>query len=154
MSETISKAIKIAAYPISVIAGYKATSTKIRKEIYKNFAQFGIFENDKKLLKTDPILKGVADIEHGEKFNFPDLHAKVSEGFRAHVGSKFEKLGYHHIGDYWKALNKNQKTEAVVLGMTVTGILLGSMLYVADSKGLLEKLDRSERQKEAENPSK
>jgi len=154
LATDVNIAIKLLAYPVSFFAGYQATAASIRNALYKNLAVTGVFKEQKERLKLDPLRKTIQTVENGEALYVPKIMEKINDDLRQDVKKRIEKWGFNNVGDYWKGLNVNQQTEACVLGMTVTGIILGSMLYIANSKGLLNLLERSERKKDDQQPAK
>lgn len=145
LADNISFGIKAVAYPVSIYTGYEAAASVIRNQIYKNIAGTGIFEADKNTIKTKPLGEVVNNPAHPLHTQLPDHLADLNDKYRVNVRNKFRTMGFNNIGDYWKGLNRNQMVDAIVVGMTVTGIVLGSMLTVANSKGLLDYFARKEK---------
>ncbi len=154
IAQNVRTGIKVVAYPASIYSGYVAAVSIIRNEIYKNVAVTGQFEAAKKRMKLDPLREAMRDPKHPMHAHLPELLEKLNEDFRVTVNNKFREMGLKNVGNYWKGLNRNQKIEAATLGMTVSGIVLGAMLTVANSKGLLEFLTNVKRDKDGQTPAK
>ncbi len=132
--------MKTLAYPLGIVTGYQSTASIIRNQLYKNVAVTGEFEAAKKAMKVEPLRQAVSNINHPMHHNLPELMSKLNEDYRTFVRHRFKEMGLRNVGDYWQGLNRNQKIEAVVFGMTVTGIVIGSVITMADHRGMLESL--------------
>lgn len=142
----ISRAIKVAAYPISGLVGFLYTKNYVHSEFYDNIKETALnkerMARDAKVAEMFPPPGVTKDIKN----DLSQLHKE----YWATTTQRFEEAGYHNTWDYLKGLHANQKWEAATTFLTAAGITLGVLLTVAENKQLRSLLAY----KEAEESSK
>ena len=137
-------------YPIATAVGYYAFDIEVRKGIYRNIAKHGYF-NDLQAERNTPykavLNRGAID----GKSVAPELH-ELQETYRNAVGERFRtKLGMKGMRDYWQGLERNQKITSLVMGATVTSIILGAAFLIKENDKIQEAFDNmTRRRKEKE----
>lgn len=136
-------------YPLAAALGYYAFDVEVRKSIYRNVAKHGFF-NDLQKERNVPyeaILNKGAD---PGKSVAKELH-NLEEKYRDEVASRFRnKLGMTNMVDYWQGIQRNQKISALVMGATVTSIVLGAAFLIKENEKLKAAFDRMARKKQDE----
>ncbi len=154
-----SKAMNVLVYPIAAIPGYLYSRVYIRRNAYKNLAKHHVFDHlrpaenagiqaifglaDAEINKNDPKIKGLLE-SISKPENCANEIAKVHEEFRLGVKQIFENKKMTNVMHYWKCLHSNQKWEAVIQGLAVTGIGLGAMFSIFQNRDLSRRLEEIE----------
>lgn len=132
---------EIAAYPLAAIAGYSVIGTEMRKASYKNLVTQGLFNDLQQIRKAEyqSILREAT--ESGGKDMVPAIH-KLELEYRDAVRERFQSMGIKSMEDYWQILKRNQKQNVAILGATVSGVVLGAILTVANNQNLWSQFDK------------
>jgi hypothetical protein len=131
----LNKALKIAAIPIGALTGFWTASTTAHDNAYNTALRGGAF--DDLIAKTKP--KRQADVEallNGsigtEEYwqralkNKADWHAV---GF-----PRMKKLGLTNFWRKWRYMSLDGKPAVIQQGLTISGITIGALLSIANSK--------------------
>ena len=149
-----SKVLGVLAYPIAAVPGIFVAKAGIREAIYDKYAGKGGFADLQnqyaadfhKITGIDPAevrseRRGNNKVARTElKYVREETRDAVAaldrEMFKA-VEKKFaEKWNMHNVFDYWKNINANQKINTAFMALTVSGVALGALLTIANSRTL------------------
>jgi len=143
----LNRTLKVAAYPIAALSGLWAAGRELHYAAYKTI-QSG---------ENNPLFKEIKNTyEPSFAKNAHDLASKtiteekfLSEfirikGEHSHaVGAKMQSLGLGNelfglkdMPKKWSTVNRDARNRALITGATVTGIAIGAMLTIANSKTL------------------
>jgi hypothetical protein len=128
-------AFDLASYGVAGVSGAVAVDLNVRQSMYKNFATHGIF-NDLQAIRTKQYKDLYANIEKGEVHDVPSQVSTIEKIYRANIKERFEGMGIKHFGDWWHTLTRSQKLDAVVQGLTVSGIAIGALMMINNSPEL------------------
>lgn len=142
--------LQLIAYPTAIGGGLFATDLEIRKGAYRNFAKHGVFNElqQSRDKAYDAAIEAAKSNGHGERL--PDSVKVIEHEYRIGVRDWFRGHGMHSSMDYWKALTRNQKVEAFVMGSTVSGIAIGSILAITQSQKLADFFTKDAEEKQSE----
>lgn len=147
-ASTFSKVMSMLVFPISAIPGYLYSRILIRRGAYKNTAKHGVFEKAR--------AKESADVQaiwnDSNCLNTANEISVVQEEYRQAVKGIFEKKGMKNVRHYWKCLHSNQKWEAVLQGLVVTGIGIGALFSVFQNRELAHRLEQLETRWDEQSP--
>jgi len=132
-----AKALEVAAYPLSAMAGYLFTKRSIHDSAYDNAKFMGAVDgvsapHRKQLVKIGEQANSV--VNAGKEF---DLIAATAKEFIHHPGNvdkRMEQLGLGSLVKQWKFTSPYQKQKALMHGFGAVGVTIGAMLLVAESK--------------------
>jgi hypothetical protein len=129
----ITKYANVFAYVSSVASGAYVMDLGIRKAAYKNWVTKDIFKPLQD--KYEGLYRDIIDVAtHDNRLQTIEKVVENNEEYRSKVQTFFREKGFENIHDYWRILTRNQKAQNWVEGLTVTGISLGAMLTVINSK--------------------
>lgn len=132
-----SDALTVVAYPISAAAGLYAAKQNIRDHSSKYHRKIGTFQGIEDLERQTKEAVEKAEATGGN----PRLEmAKGVERVEEFKATRFKQMGYKSVLHNFRDLTENGRTEAVVVGLTVTGITLGALLMIANSKNTFDKI--------------
>lgn len=139
----INKAADVLAYPISAAAGIYTFVSSVDDKLYdtlkKNISSLETKLNSSKTEFQTEIEKNVTKTsEELQKF-----HGRNSDIYKNELKSR-------KIDSFWKKLkgiHSDQRTDAAIIAFTAAGIGLGVLLTIANSKGLMDKINAKEKEK-------
>lgn len=135
------------SYLVSGYSGWMATDLSIRSSMYKNFAAQGVFNDLQKERNAD--YKKILDkIAGGDKDKIAETVHALEEGYRLKVRERFKEIGIDGMSDWWRTLKRNQRMDAIVNGLTVSGIAIGALMLVSNSREFNALLSRNFESKE------
>lgn len=150
----LDKTIRALVYPIAIIPGAWVARASIRDGIYKNYSKNGGFADMQAQYSTDfQAITGVdpsqfrrgkvatlsSEFKHVPKETKKQV-AELDKKFFKDVKTRFaERWNMNGMMDYWENLHLNQKINTATLAITVTGVTIGTLLTMANSK-LISKL--------------
>lgn len=122
-------------YPVAAAIGYYSFDVEVKKSIYRNVAKHGYFNDMQTIRNRDyeaVLQRGAQD----GKSIANELHT-IEEKYRDVVHTTFrDKLGMTGMKDYWQGIQRNQKISALVMGATVTSIIVGAVLLIKENEKL------------------
>lgn len=121
------------SYGVAGYSGWLATDLSIRTGMYKNLASQGVFDDIQKQRKSD-YQNLLREAETGNQIILPEKIRVLEETYRDSVRQRIEGLGIKGMEDWWKLLKRNQKMDAIVQGLTVSGIAIGALMLVTNSR--------------------
>jgi len=143
-----NRVLGIAAYPVSIVTGLFYAHDHVRYASLKKFRRHGEF-----LTNSDEWDKVKAKIKNGieseEGVDIKDDIITIGEKFTEEADKKFAKIGYKDWLDHFTTLNRYDKVDVLEKFGTVSGITLGVLLTIANSKSLLAQInDKDDEKKE------
>ncbi len=137
----VSKALEIAAWPISAAIGWWWGHDHLRNDLYDTLKHAKDFEKPIRQKHWDKISEiSVASGDITRKL--PQEH-KV---FNAEVIEYFRPRGFKNTLDYFRAAPRNGKIKAIMTAFGAGGITLGVILTLAENKGLQQLFSRKEKE--------
>jgi hypothetical protein len=149
-SSLANQALKVIAYPIAGLSGLWAASISVTNSAYETARKLHAFDDI--LQKVTP--KSEADIQdciHGvidSKENF-DRAIKSKLEYHSAVNARMKKLGLDSFERKWDYVAKASKEDAALKGMTASGVAIGALLTIANSK-LVSKIFSGHHEREQE----
>lgn len=148
----INRAIKVLAYPFSAVIGYWVTRSHIRNSTYDNLKEHGGFSDilpshDEGLRKS--IGGAVERVNRGEIVEIVKETAPLQHEYTAAIRNRFRQMGVGDLSKQWGFIHKTQKHQAMLDGLTATGITLGSLLVIANSKAIGKLFQRRDKDESA-----
>ncbi|MFW0777490.1 MAG: hypothetical protein ACN2B6_07210 [Rickettsiales bacterium] len=89
-----------------------------------------------------------------EKESAADKIRRHNKAYSEEVRTFFKDVGISKKADYWAAINRNQKVEALVIGFTFAAVTIGSMLAISDNRSAVEKLIHGDKKDPDASPSR
>lgn len=121
------------SYAVAIGTGWAATDLSVRGSMYKNFAAQGVF-NELQASRKEQYKALLDDIAKGNKVGVPQRVHNIESAYRDLTAQKFKDLGVNGFQDWWKTLKRNQKVDALVSGLTVSGVVIGALMLVTNSR--------------------
>jgi len=138
----LSRALGVAAAPVSLAVGLFFGHSRTRIDSYNNFKKRGMFDDLK--LERDAKVKEVFTTLSSTEDVTKELQA-IDSAYSLKVDERMPAKGYTNILKRFNSLHYNQKLETVLTAFTAAGISLGVILTIADHKllrdGLSQKTD-------------
>ncbi len=126
--------LNVLAYPISLISGLLVWRTQVYEESYASHNRKHDFDDiSEKHLNINAKVRDNPNLEPSEKLK--GINNNI-ENFNDARDIKFRSMGYKNVFDHHSSISGSAKNNALIAGFTVTGIALGVMLMVANSKNL------------------
>lgn len=141
--------LNILAYPISAAIGIYAGRENIRQNSYEMFKRQGAF--DQLIADTKAEADKIRAKAENPDYSVSKEIKKVRDNFGEKVSKLFKKWKYNTMLDHFSTLSSQAKHESLIVGGTVTGIALGAMLMIANSKNIFNGKNRD---KEEDNISR
>jgi hypothetical protein len=128
-----SRTLKILAIPTSLAAGLFYSSGNVRNQNYNNLRNRGIFKE----LKDSHDIK-VRDLmpKAGEVKDVSEDLKSLNKALSSQIDKRIEDMGLGSFRKKFSNLHYNQKVESVIGAMTVSTLVLGAMLAIADHKSI------------------
>ncbi len=142
----INKAAGFLAYPVSAAAGIYAFISSVDDKLYDTLRKNITSLSDKLNENKETFKNSIANDAKKTAEELPKFHKNNSDIYKGEL----EERG---INSFWKkfnSLHKNQKIDSALIGFTATGIGLGVLLTIANSKGLMDKINEKEKEKNPE----
>lgn len=139
----LNRMLAVAAFPISALTGYWTASVTAHHASYNKAKGLGTFDD----LSAIASSKGKADIQDALKGEitteeFGQRVIKNTEAFRTPGFERMEKLGLQYSHDLktfknkWNFMSLESRQTALLNGLAVSGITIGAVLSMANSKTL------------------
>lgn len=135
--QAFGKVANVAAYPVAAGAGAYAFTSVVDSELRKNLIKIGALDElDTHLEKfKDNRIEKAKYIDTAK--DMIDFHKERTEIFKkAQVENGYDSI----LKKYNVGLHEQQKLKAIRSGISVTGITLGIILTIANSKSLMSRL--------------
>jgi hypothetical protein len=130
-----NRVLKMAAYPAAALSGFWATSVNVHNSAYNKAKALGAFDD---ILET-ATTRSKSEVEARRKGQisleeFSEKWPKSKLAFQEAAEARMKYMGLDSFKNKWKYMAKESKQEAVLVGLTVTGIAIGALLTIANSK--------------------
>lgn len=145
----LNRMIKIAAYPIAAISGFAVMNRDVHSSAYQKAK--GVVGN--------PLFKDIADTYEPQftknaealmrkdnpisQQEFSAIDMKIKTAHSNAVSKRIEKLGLgneffglKNFSTKWNYINRSKRQQAMINGLTVSGIAIGALLTIGNSKVL------------------
>ena len=156
-SSPFTKALKILAYPISLGAGLWTARINTSDATYQRMKIDGGIDDLRNTLmakRKEMTQKAVASLEHeGAETATREFIAASKVADKAYfkaIEDRYAKLGLSTFAEQWDFIHRSQRQDAIINGLTITGITIGALLTIANSKAvsnLFEPGEESPREK-------
>ncbi len=134
-----NRMLKVVAYPIAAISGlwvtYTSTHAKFNQDV-RPLKEFQAIEKKFTALRQDMVTRCDRGIIDTSTLRAESHKLKLDN--RVAISAQLEKLGLDGVVDKWCSLSRNKRQLTIVEGLTVSGIAIGAMLSIANSKALIE----------------
>ncbi len=127
--------MNILAYPVSLISGSLVWRTQVYEESYASHSRKEDFKNI-----SEPSLKRRTEIRENPNFTPSEKLKGINNNMKEYNEArdlKFRAMGYKTVWDHYSSISGSAKNNALIAGFTVTGIALGVILTMANSKNFL-----------------
>lgn len=138
-----NKALKVLAFPISLATGFWTMKINTSDSVYSRLKiDGGLDDLRDSLLKERRAMTQEAVSQIGTKGESAAVQhflqeSKATDGaYFKKIEGRLEELGLHSFPAQWEFIHRSQKQSAIINGLTITGITLGALLSVANSKAL------------------
>jgi len=146
-----NKILKVVAYPVAAISGLWVAGREVHNGVYQKASSvegnpiFGDIRSQFKPQYTKNAEEAVSGAISKEVFLANEFAIKT-EHSRA-IGERLEKIGFSNrnqgfgfknFAAKWKYVNNGTKQSAIIQGLTVSGIAIGAMLTIANSKSIID----------------
>lgn len=151
-SAVFSKVFKVAAYPVSFLAGAIAAKTHIDDSAYNELKKRGVFDD----IQAEHVEK-LAEISNSAKEAYNRTHipqdilkatTQEKTNYSQKVETRIKEFDLDNTVKKWKLINKSDRQGAVQAAFMFSGIAVGALLSIADSKVLTYLFDRKDTSKE------
>jgi hypothetical protein len=134
---TFNKIMKAVGYPVAAISGLWATKVSVHNNAYNTAKKLGAFDDI--LEKTTPESRSqIKDLINNaiptEEYITKSLQSKAA--YQAAADERLELMGLNTFKNKWDYMAKASKQDAVLIGLTVSGIAIGAWLSIANNKSL------------------
>lgn len=133
----INTTLKLLSYPLAVVAGAWATNSTVRAGFYKGVSKLKEFKDiEEKYGKqyqdaSTQCKKGLID-----KAQRAESWATTRKNQLQEIEGLMETLGTNTFLSKWKEISRGNQQNAIITGLSVTGIAIGAILTVSNSKTL------------------
>lgn len=127
--------LNILAYPVAAISGALVWRTQVYEESHASHDGKGAFDDLKEKSRDE-----YKSIINRTDISPEEINKKIhtnNVNFREGRRQILERMNVNNLWDHFKDLSSHSKNNALISGFTVTGIALGVMLTVANSKSFL-----------------
>ncbi len=130
--------LNAAAYPISAAVGYHVLHSDVIQESYEGVKE-AVFSNDRdgnreNLKKAWNNPDGTPNPKAKEEFT------RIRPEYNEKRVDEFSKRGWKNIKDHFKTLPVHAQNKVIINALTASGITLGALLMVANSKNVFNDL--------------
>lgn len=130
-TNVVARIIELAGYPAAAAATFFVGRSSVRKNVYKNLASNGIFDDLQAQRKSDIKALG-ARIATDSSVHGPTEIEGIHARYREAVKERFESWKFKGLKDHWRGLHSNQKIECLAFAAGTSAILLGACLTIAE----------------------
>jgi hypothetical protein len=144
-SGMLRTAIQIVTYPIAALTAYFVGRTEMRRGLYKIAVTSKSFA-EKQTSHREAIAKIFQDARDGIPVtDGPEQFEKLNKAYRQTLKAEFQGIGFKNTSKYWKALHPNQKVSTLMFAGGAAGVVITTLLAVANNKGLMDRITRADR---------
>lgn len=153
-SGLLSKVLKVAAYPISAVAGLWSAKAGIESSTYDSLLFLHAIDDIRDPVVEEGRKKGVELSKKAAAGMTVDLHTEtepVFSKYRQDMQTRYERFSLGTLRQKWRHTQPHQRTGIIIQGVTGAGIALGTLLAVANSKPISHALAKHEQDKNPES---
>ncbi|MEZ5692147.1 MAG: hypothetical protein R3D71_10870 [Rickettsiales bacterium] len=133
----VGRFLNVAAYPLSIGAGYYVTDKQIYNSSREQLSRRGAFKEDcEKMKEAGKQVLGEAENLSGEQVR--EKFKSIANTFEESVDKTFNKMGYKNMFHHFDHLPAHDRNSAIVNGLFAFGVSIGALLSVANSRILLK----------------
>ncbi len=142
----VARFLRIAAYPISLFSGLWVLKNDVHDMTYENLKRYGAFDKILKVMQprnSSNVQARVNDEITKEVFLERAFGANgTKHEYSKQVADQMEHMGlgggWSNFRQQWQYIRKGGQRSAVINALTVTGITIGAILTIANTKTIRE----------------
>lgn len=137
----VQKLLKVAAIPIALASGYWATKTELRAATNRLGTAEGMFDDIDAANRSakNPLIKARINNEISRE-EYLEKTTAIRLRYRAAIDDRMQHMGQETFLEKLRYVKRSAAQKAIIDGLTVSGVALGVLLTLADSKSLTELL--------------
>ncbi len=132
-----SKILKAVSVPVAAAAGFTVTYTEVRGNARKSAKQDGTLSD---VVKDNEISQGaVIELRKAGQISKEEFLARSATNrdiYRKAADARLDHMGHGSFLKKFDYISRSNKSRAIIEGLAVTGIAIGAMFAVANSKVL------------------
>lgn len=134
-----TRILRILSVPVAALVGGYYTNVAVRKRLYTNFWHQGFFKSHQ-AERHKQYQEAIAAARAGILEDPPKVFSEIENLYRDKVAEgELAKIGLKNFSNYFRGLERHQKTDVVFYSATITGVMLGGMLSLANNIGWVRK---------------
>lgn len=134
-SGIVSKALKIIAVPVSAASGLFYGNSRVRNQNYNNLRNRGIFK-DLKDAHDDNVRALMPEV--GKTKDISEDLSKLNKALSEKIDTRIKDIGFGTFQKKFKNIHSTQRVETIIGAITVTTLVLGAILAIADHKSITD----------------
>ncbi len=144
--------LNIAAYPASAIIGLSVAHANTEEKSFEKLKD-GPLKDIADGIRSD-IVKASVRVDGEKKSFIPDVNEEIAEirrKGRTDLKEAASVLGFKNIFKHYQNLNKLNKQSVHIESLTASGITLGALLMVANSKNIFKEMSGKDQDQDKGN---
>ena len=146
-----SRALKVIAYPFALVAGFWATNVRVHNSAYNVARTLKGFEDilgqETPKSEKEMAQRIAGELEKDEFFSRA-INNRLS--YTKAATERMEHLGLDSFYKKWRYIAEESKQVAIIEGLTISGIAIGALLTMANSKRLTTLFSRKHTEEDAQ----
>ncbi len=138
----INKAANIAAYPISAAVGVFTFVSSVNDKLYDTLKKLGELDGELNASKAD-FKQATANNKSKIAEKLSNYHTQNTSAYN----TKLQGMGFTSFWKKVKGIHSDQRVDSAMIGLTFATVGLGVLLTIANSKGLMDKINAKKKEK-------
>lgn len=138
-----NRTLKILAIPVSLATGFWTMKTNTSDAVYQRLKIDGGIDD-----LRNPLLEKRKDLTqtlvsqlstHEDPSALAQFHKEsklIDAAYFKKIEGRLEELGMESFPAQWKFIHRSHRQSAIINGLTISGIAIGALLSIANSKAL------------------